>query len=79
MTLVQSEYKNFMYRVLDTKVIAVAVVTKGTDDWSAYIGAVEGKHHDSEWRKVAEKGSKITHDLARILFPDFNRKYTWRD
>ena len=66
------------YRVLDTKVIAVAAQGGRGDDWSAYIGAVAGKNHDSEWKKVLEEGSKLNQKIAEALFPLWAETYQWR-
>ena len=68
-----------MYKVLDSKVIAIAVVTKGIDEWTAYIGAVDGINHDLEWQHVADYGSKLYKELAKFLFPEFAEKYRWSD
>ena len=74
----QLSEKETRCRVLDSKVIAVASATKAVGDWSAYIGAVPGRNHQEEWEKVAEEGSKLPYEVARVLFPSFDRAYTWR-
>ena len=58
------------YKVLDTKVIVVAV-EGGIHDWACYIGAVQGINHDKEWQKVYTEGSKLPKAVALVLFPDF--------
>jgi len=65
-------------RVLDSKVIAVAV-EGAVGDWAAYIGAVAGKNHETEVQEVAEKGSKLHRDLAKFLFKEEVGKLRWRD
>ena len=64
--------------VLDSRVIAVAVEGE-IGDWTAYIGAVEGRRHDQEWRKVAEYGTKLPKKVAEALFPDFAEQFRWRE
>ena len=62
---------------LDCRVLAVA--SEGYfGDWSAYIGAVAGLNHDKEWKDVLDHGAKLSEEVAKILFPDFAEKYTWR-
>lgn len=63
---------------LDSKVLVVASCQDGRE-WSAYIGAVEGKKHDDEWYEVLRHGSKLPRRIAEILFPDFANEYIWRD
>lgn len=67
------------YRALESKVLVVAVAQEPIDEWCVYIGAVAGKNHADEYLGVKEYGNKIMHDLARILFPQFEDKYRWRD
>jgi hypothetical protein len=62
---------------LDQKVIAVAVEGE-VGDWTAYIGAVEGKDHNEEWRQVAKYGSKLPRKVAEAIFPDFAKEFVWR-
>lgn len=64
-------------RVLDSKVIAVAV-EGAVGDWSAYIGSVAGKNHEAEIEKVAEEGTKLHRDLAKFLFKEEVGKLRWR-
>lgn len=64
------------YIVLDTKVIAVAV-EGAENDWTAYIGAVRGWHHEDEWQKVKENGIKLPRQVAEVMFPDF-KHLRWR-
>jgi hypothetical protein len=71
--------KAYDYRILDKQVIAVASATPEVGDWAAYIGAVAGKNHEEEWEEVRDNGSKLSHDIARILFPHFDKKFHWRD
>ena len=66
------------YRALAMKVLAVAKQGGRKNDWAAYIDAVPGNNHDHEWREVALQGAKLPYDIAKILFPAFDRKYEWR-
>ena len=51
----------------------VLVVAKegGYGDWAAYVGAVPGENHRTEWPEVSINGSKLSEELVRLLFPDF--------
>lgn len=64
--------KAYSWVALDSKVIAVAVEGE-IRDWSAYIGAVPGKKHESEYEDVALHGSKLSKNIAEAIFPDFKR------
>lgn len=68
--------KKIRYLALDRCVIAVAVEGE-VQDWAAYIGAVLGNRHRDEWQRVAERGSKLSKEVAEILFPDF-KHLKWR-
>lgn len=77
---IKNSFKEIVdYRALDSRVLAVAVAHEPLNDWAAYIGAVPGRIHEVEYVSVKEHGSKLSHDWARMLFPEFNRKYVWRD
>jgi len=56
------------YKPLAYDVIAVAVAGYARD-WAAYIGAVAGINHSLEYRAVAKDGSKLSEEVAKILFP----------
>ena len=72
-----SEGQKVERKALDSKVIAVA--SEGyNNDWTAYIGAVEGKNHEDEWEGVLHNGTKLPQAIAEILFPEFATKYKWR-
>lgn len=66
------------YRALDRQVLIVAVVNTIVGDWSAYIGAVPGECHEDEYEEVAAYGTKLSKELATVLFPDLAKKYKWR-
>lgn len=65
------------YKALETHVIAVAV-EGAVKDWAAYIGAVEGKNHEIESKKIARNGAKLPHAVAKVLFPEWEEKLDWR-
>jgi len=69
----------YAIRALARKVLVVASITKKVNEWKAYIDAVEGLSHENEWRKVVRSGTKIDHRIAKILFPDLDKKYVWVD
>lgn len=70
------EERKAEYRALDKRVLVVAVEGH-VGDWSAYAGPVRGLSHESEWKEVALKGSKLPEEFARLLFPAF-RDLTYR-
>lgn len=79
MTIEESCYKLYQWRALSSHVLIVASIDIRTDTWSAYIGAVPGKNHDKEYKKVAETGNKLLYSVAAIYFPTLNENYIWRD
>jgi len=68
--------KKFDYVALDRKVLVVAVEGE-VKDWSAYCGAVTGNNHLLEAKEVARSGTKISKEIAELLFPTF-RDLEWR-
>lgn len=63
---------------LASKVLVVA--TEGqVHDWAAYIDAVPGICHDKEYKLVASEGTKLPYKIARIIFPELDEEYTWRN
>jgi len=72
-----SESKMIDWKTLDQHVIAVAV-EGAIGDWAAYIGAVPGKRHSTEWQDVLTNGSKLPRKVAEILFPEF-KHLLWRE
>jgi hypothetical protein len=64
---------------LDKRVIAVAIVNDEIKDWAAYIDAVPGVSHDREKDEVGRTGTKLSYQLAKVLFPGVAREYKWRD
>lgn len=83
--MTETEWKIADWKALDSKVIVVASVTmfpKGSKiagEWAAYIGAVAGERHSEEWQGVLEHGSKLPYKVAALLFPEFDKKYRWRN
>lgn len=66
------------WEALDKNVLAVAVVNTPNGeifDWAAYIGAVPGIDHDKEYMSVAKEGSKLSVELACLLFDYPKEKY----
>ena len=66
----ESNDKVVRYTALDMKVIAVLI--KRVDGWAAYIGSVEGRIHEKEYREVARTGCKLNKDIALAIFPEGN-------
>jgi hypothetical protein len=70
--------KIISYRALARRVLVVAV-TGGIRDWSAYIDAVPGINHGLEACDVADRGNKISREMATLIFPLVASQYRWRD
>ena len=63
----------YTYTALDSKVLVV--MTKGVvNDYSCYIGAVEGKEHEFEAKEVARKGTKLSFRIAKAIFPNLTEE-----
>jgi len=58
------------WKALDSRVLVVAVEGYA-HDWAAYIGAVQGKDHLKESEDVERNGSKLSREIAEVLFPEF--------
>lgn len=56
-------------RIITRNILVVATRTVG--GWKAYIGIVEGKNHNDEWRSVLDFGDTVQESLARFLYPEF--------
>ena len=69
--------KQIRYVALDARVLAVAV-EGSVKDWSAYIGAVDGHDHDVEFHEVRDNGAKLPYEVAKVIFPDFDKVFRWR-
>ncbi len=67
----------YRYKTLASKVLVVAVIHKIYKEWSCFIDAVPGKRHDEEYKRVGDSGTLVNKQLARVLFPDLNSKYSW--
>jgi len=66
------------YLALAQKVLAVAKSNDDIGDWAAYIDAVPGDDHETEYMNVARHGDKLPENVAKLLFPGFTEKYKWR-
>ena len=51
--------------------MVLVVICRRVDGWRAYIGAVPGKNHDTEWQAVAAKGDKLPEPVARAIAGSF--------
>lgn len=67
------------YKVLDIHVLVVAAQGGARYDWACYAGAVKGENHDEEWQDVLDHGSKLHRKLAEFLFPEFAKKFEYRE
>ena len=63
------------YRI--SRRILVVAVKGAVDDWAAYVGIVDGGAEDN-WLFVWRNGTKIRYELAKVMFPNFSKKYNWR-
>lgn len=59
------------YRALSARVLVIAR-TRIECAWAAYVDAVPGINHKHECDAVLQSGAKVDHDLARLLFPQFD-------
>jgi len=66
------------FTALGQRVLAVASASKKVGDWAAYIDAVSGEDHRKEWEQVLAYGTKLPYEVAKVLFPDYDARYTWR-
>jgi hypothetical protein len=64
------------HHALDPRVLCVAVSDHG--EWAAYVASVPGQRHTEEAEEVARHGSKLPHDIAKLLFPSMEEAYRWR-
>jgi hypothetical protein len=58
--------------------VIVAKQGYGGKDWRAYCGMVV-EETDDDWQAVLQHGAKVKRPLAEFLFPDFAKKYRWRE
>lgn len=58
-------------RALASRVLVVAH-TRIEAAWSAYADAVPGRDHDAEQQAVLDHGDKVSEQVARCLFPEFD-------
>lgn len=56
-------------RIITRNILVVATRTVG--GWKAYIGIVEGRDHNAEWKDVLSVGDTLNESLARFLYPEF--------
>ena len=66
------------YIALTQRVLVVAVANIDIKDWCAYISVVYGVNHNHEWQNIADRGDKLSRDIAALLFPSFATEYMWR-
>lgn len=74
------ERNSFLFKIitLAAGVIAVASINKRVGDWTAYIGSIQHSARE-EWEYVYKFGTKLSKELASVIFPNFADKYFWRD
>jgi len=65
------------YTPLASRVLVVAI-EGGGGYWAAYVDAVNGENHELEWENVARHGTKLSREIAEIMFPEFAREFIWR-
>lgn len=58
--------------------VLVAAVKGDHGDWTAYVDAVMGHDHEKEIIDVALYGDKLPYEVAKVLFPDLDKRYRWR-
>ena len=71
--------RQVFHRALAQRVLVVAVVNEDVGDWTAYIDAVPGENHYREAADVASNGTKVSEQIAHIVFPYMKeQRYVWR-
>ncbi len=70
--------KQYKYVALAQQVLAVASINHDVGDWAAYVDAVRGVSHGTEWQRVAAEGAKLLEGVAAVLWPDLAENYVWR-
>ena len=69
-----------MYRTFALANGVVVVAVEGAvKDWSAYIGKTEGNNHYKESFEVAKYGAKLPYKVAKVLFPEMDKLFRWRN
>ena len=64
--------------IKEGQLVAVAIQGGYGRDWAAYVGVIpSGASLEDAWRE-ALLGVKLEHRVAKVLFPGFDGKYTWR-
>ena len=69
------------FHVLASRVMTFAVANRSIGDWAAYIDVIPGENHDKEFDQLLEKreSTKLSYDIAKIIFPYYDGKYVWRN
>ncbi len=63
------------YCALDKYILAVAIRLP-ENCWTAFVGAVQGRDHDTESREVLDRGTRLSEPVAIAIFPEFQgREY----
>lgn len=48
---------------------AVAVKLEHSNEWTAYLGAGDGRDEEQDVRKIADYGYRLSKDVAEAMFP----------
>ena len=49
-------------------------------DWAAYVAGIAGTYEEEIMIKMAlDYGAKLPHAWAAAIFPDMERRFTWRE
>jgi len=75
MTYPADSYSNLHLVALAARVLAVAIDYQD-GRWRAYIDAVPGHDHQTEYLPVVNQGSTLNERLARAAFPRLTGPYT---
>jgi len=65
------------YKTMSSRVLIVAVINETWKEWSCFVDAVLSEKHDEEWKGVAEHGSSVPFEVAKIYFSDYADKYLY--
>ena len=74
--------RKYYTRSLSPRVLVVAIVNNNNpypSDWCTYIDSVHGNNHDEDYENITENGTELPHDIAKLLFPNLELTYKWRD
>ena len=73
----EEKHKEYYYKTLAKKVLAVIMINNKDKYWRAWINAVEGYNHDEEFMEVARYGVSLREAIAKAIFPNYPKEYQY--